>query len=101
MPTSLTSPVARNAVSATVDSWHLEVARDPATLAVLPAETQFTATVRLRYADGSESSKAVFGQPFSDLSAGAKTALRSFHGSVVTYLRASGVLPAGTDTADL
>lgn len=101
MPTQLTSPIAKNAVSATLDSWHLEVSRDPATLAVILPETTFTATVKFRYADGSEADKKVYGRAVSDINGASALAIRNFHNAVITYLRAQGILPAGTDTQDV
>lgn len=101
MPTALTAPIAKNATSATLDSWHLEVVRDPASLAVLTDQTQFTATVRFRDAGGAELSKVVYGKATADVGAPAALAIRNFHNAVITYLRAQGVLPAGVDTQDV
>jgi hypothetical protein len=101
MTTQLTTPVAKNAVSATVDSWHLELVRDPVTLAPIPDQSQFTVTVRLHFADGSEATKNVVGNALNGMPNAAVTAIRNFHNSIVAFMRNQGFLPTGVDTADI
>jgi len=101
MPTQLTTPVAKNTTQATVDSWHLEVVRDPITLLPLTDQTQLTVTVSLRFADGTVSNKQVVGVALNTLPAGALNTVRTFHQAIIAFMRAQGVLPAGVDTADL
>lgn len=99
MPTALTTPVDRIETQATVDSWALSIVRT-GTLTVDLANTSIGATVSIRYADGTVSRQVQLSQNGSQLTAGAITAVRNFHNALVGYLRAQGLLPAGTDTSD-
>lgn len=101
MPTVLTTPIAKNAVSATIDAWDLSLFRNPADLTVDPTQTNFTVTLNQRFADGSVAKNIVVGLAYSSLPTSAQNALKSFHASVVAYMRATGALPAGTDTPDI
>lgn len=100
MTTTLTTPVNRTETLATVDSWGLNVARVAGTLLVDIPNTSIGAAVSIRFADGTVSRQVQLSQNGSQLSAGAITAVRNFHNALVTYLRAQGLLPAGTDTSD-
>lgn len=100
MTTQLTTPVDRIETQATVDSWGLNITRVAGTLAVDVPNTSIGATVTIRFADGTVSRQVQLSQNGSQLSAGAVAAVRNFHNALVTYLRAQGLLPAGTDTAD-
>lgn len=100
MPTTLTTPVAKSETQATLDGWALTVARVSGTLAVDLPNTSMGATLTIRFADGSVSRQVNLSQNGAQLSAAAVTAVRNFHNALVTYLRAQGLLPAGTDTSD-
>lgn len=99
MPTQLTTPIAKNETQATLDGWSLVVVRNGSLLPDL-TQTMMGATLSIRYADGSFSRRVDLTQAASQLNAGALTAVRNFHNALVSYLRAQGLLPAGTDTSD-
>lgn len=99
MPTTLTTPIAKSETQATLDTWTLTVARN-GTLAVDLPNTGFGATITIRFADGTPSRQVQLSQNGSQLSGTAITAIRNFHNSIVTYLRAQGLLPAGSDVSD-
>lgn len=99
MPTTLTTPIAKNETQATLDNWSLTITRK-ADLTVDTANSMMGATLTIRFADGTPSRQVQLAQSGSQLSAAALTAVRNFHAAVVTYLRAQGLLPAGSDVAD-
>lgn len=100
MTTTLTTPIAKNETQATLDAWSLSIVRVNGTLAVDLANTTFGATLSIRYADSTFSRRVDLSQNSSQLSPAALTAVRNFHNALVTYLRAQGLLPAGTDVSD-
>jgi hypothetical protein len=101
MPTTLTTPEVRLAVTtATVDAWSIELSRE-SDLSVNPGASILTARVTLRDALGREIDQHTFRRDVSSLPAALKTQLRDTHVAMISALRAAGVLPAGTDTADL
>lgn len=100
MPTSLTTPIVKNAVTATVDQWDLIVTRNT-DLSVDLNQTQLSATMNTRFADGTISQRTVWSKNYAELPIAAQNAVKSFHASVISYLRTQGVLPAGTDTTDI
>ncbi len=62
--------------------------------------TSIGAQITIRLADGTPTRTVQLSQNGSQLTPGAVTAVRNFHNALVTYLRAQGLLPAGTDTSD-
>ncbi len=100
MTTTLTTPIAKSENQATLDSWSLNVVRINGTLVVDIPNTSFGANLTIRFTDGSPSRQVQLSQNGSQLTAAAITAIRNFHNSIVTYLRAQGLLPAGSDTSD-
>ncbi len=100
MTTTLTTPIAKSETLATLDAWGISIARVAGTEVVDVPNTTFGATLTIRFADGTASRQISLSQNGSQLSAAALTAIRSFHSSIVTYLRAQGLLPAGSDTSD-
>jgi len=99
MPTTLTTPIVKSVTKATVDNWKLDIRRN-ADLTI-NGDTQFTATIGFRLADGTVEYQTDLVIKTSAMSAGAQTSLRNFHNSIVTYLRSLGMLPAGVDTQDV
>jgi hypothetical protein len=99
MPTTLTTPIAKNETQATLDAWSITVVRNGALAVDLP-NTTFGATLSIRYADGTFSRRVDLSQNGTQLSAAAVTAIRNFHNALITYLRTQGLLPAGSDTSD-
>lgn len=99
MTTTLTTPIAKNETQATLDFWSLTVARD-SSLNVLVPNTSFGATLTIRYADGTPSRQVQLSQDGTQLSVAAINAIRTFHNSIITYLRTQGLLPPGNDTSD-
>lgn len=99
MPTTLTAPIPKTETQATLDAWSLTVVRNGALAVDLP-NTSIGATLSIRFADGSFSRRVDLSQNGSALTPAALTAVRNFHNALVTYLRAQGLLPAGTDTSD-
>lgn len=101
MPTQLTTPEVRQAVTtATVDDWGIQIARGPG-LGVDQARTILTAKVTLRDANGVEIDSKVLRREYSALPLVLRNQLKATHEALTTALRAANVLPAGTDTADL
>ena len=101
MPTQLTTPEVRQAViTATVDSWGIQFDRNP-DLSVNQAKSILVAKVTLRDASGAEIDSRTLRRELSALPAGVRADIKTLHTTLIAALRAAGVLPAGTDTADL
>ena len=101
MPTQLTTPEVRVAVTtATLDDWSVHVERG-ANLAVDQTKTLLFAKVTLRDATGKELDTKTLRRDVATLPNGLKTQIAAMHAALVTALKAAGVMPAGTDTADL
>jgi hypothetical protein len=101
MPTQLTTPEVLLAVTtATVDSWSVELVRNP-DLSVDLSKSILTAKVTLRDSTGKELNARTMRRAIPDIPAGLKTKANDFHVALIAALKAAGVLPAGTDTADL
>jgi hypothetical protein len=100
MPTQLTTPEVRVAVTtATVDSWGINVERN-AQLGVDTAKTIFVAKVTLRDAAGKELDTRTMRRDAASLPAGLRTKIADLHVALIAALKAANVLPPGTDTAD-
>jgi hypothetical protein len=101
MPTQLTNPEVRVAVTtATLDGWSLEVVRSPG-LTVDQSKTILFARVTLRDADGKELDTKTLRRDVASLPGAVRTQIGAFHTQLVATLKQAGVIPAGTDTADI
>jgi hypothetical protein len=100
MPTQLTTPEVRVAVTtATIDAWSIEAVRT-AQLGIDQAKTIFVAKVTLRDGTGKELETKTLRRDVASLPAGLKTQIANLQSALVTALRAANVLPVGTDTPD-
>lgn len=99
MPTQLTAPIVTNVMHATLDGWELQIKRN-SDLTVNNAASSFAADITFRNGGGSPQRVQRFVRAGPDLPVAVRTAIANLQSALVTYARAQGVLPAGTDTAD-
>jgi hypothetical protein len=101
MPTILTNPEVRVAVvTVTLDDWSLRIDRT-ANLSVDQAKTILVAKVTNRDAQGKELDTKTVRSDVAGLPAGLRTQIGNLHSALVTFLKAKGAIPAGTDTPDI
>jgi hypothetical protein len=100
MPTQLTTPEVRVAVTtATVDAWSIKVERNPQ-LGVDTSRTIFEAKVTLRDGAGKELDARHLRRDAASLPAGLRARIADLHVALIAALKAANVMPPGTDTAD-
>lgn len=100
MPTTLTTPVVQQAPSATLDEIQIVLSRNT-NLSVNNNDSQLTAVLRLRKADGSVLETRTLNRSGTDLPAPVRTAAATLHTAILTAARNAGLLPAGVDSPDL
>lgn len=100
MATQLTTPQVQSATTATLDAFEINLLRR-ADFSVDVPNSHLLARVVFREANGNAVRIVNVDKQGSELTAAVRTAARDLQNALVTYLRAQGVLPAGTDTSDL
>jgi len=100
MTTTLTAPVVQQATTATIDEIDIVFARN-ADLTVDAPNSQLSVRIKFRTAGGVVTETRILSRPGDQLPTAVRNAVISLQNALITAARAAGVLPAGTDTADL
>jgi len=100
MTTQLTAPMTTSTTHVTLDGWELVVIRNP-DLTVNVAESYLLADLVFRAASGAMLDKQRFVRKVNELPAAIKTTVATLQNQLVAAARAAGIVPAGTDTADI
>jgi len=101
MTTQFTNPVTTSATHATIDTMEVVFRRNLPSLAINVAESTLKVDIVFRNGNGSVIRVNPVSRQGDELSAAVRNAIRDLQNALVTYTRAQGVLPAGTDTSDL
>lgn len=99
MPTTLTSPIVRSAVTATLDGWELVIVRK-ADLTIDTALSYINADFVFRAVGGAVLDRQRLTRTVDQVPIAVKNAGAAFQVALVNAARAAGVLPAGMDVAD-